>query len=322
MLLRYPDSAPDPADFALRHTPDPIPVEGEVLVEVTHLSMDPFPRMRMRADSRVGPPMQLDACVEGRGIGVVRESRAEGFAPGDLVAGELGWRELAALPASALQILDPSLGLPEQHLSLFGPSGLTAWFAMHVLGAPKPGETVVISPAAGSVGVLAGQIAKRAGARVVGIAAANQAEALRGLGYDAALDHRDLEAGLAAACPEGAQLFIDGVGGATHDAVLGRLPPGARVVLLGFISGYSEGPHPYGSMLPVLFKRLRVDGFLLADWAPRFGEGLASLSALAKAGEIRPVETIWDGLDQAPAAFASLFTDAPPGKQIVKLRRG
>lgn len=322
VLLRYPQAAPDPADFALRDAPDPVPAEGEALVEVSHLSMDPFPRMRMRADARVGPPMALGACVEGRGIGRVRVSRSPLLAPGDLVAGELGWREQAALPAAALHKLDAALGPDEQQLSLFGPSGLTAYFALHALGAPRPGETVAIAPAAGSVGVLAGQIARQAGARVVGIAGPSQIEALAGFGYDAGVDHRDAAAGIARACPDGIDLFVDGVGGATHDAVLAAMRPRGRVVLLGFIAGYSAGPAPYGSMLPLLLKRLRVDGFLLADWQDRFGEALAALSGWARAGALRPVETIWDGLDQAPAAFAALFADAPPGKQIVKLRRG
>lgn len=320
VLTRYPAGAPSSDDFASRPSAVPEPAEGEALVRVTHLSMDPFPRMRMRPDSRVGPPMPLGRAVEGRGLGVVEESRDPSLKPGDLVAGELGWRTHAAVPAAGLEKLDRALGPPEKHLSVLGPSGLTAYFTAHVVGAPKPGETVLVAPAAGSVGSVAVQIARAAGARVVGVATGAQCAHLTGvLGCHDAADHRDVAAEVARACPDGVDLFIDGVGGEVHEAGVAALKPGGRAVLIGFISGYGEGPRPYGSMLPVLFKRLDVRGFLLADWRDRFPEGLERLSAWLADGSIRPVETVWEGLDQAPAAFASLFADARPGKQIVKV---
>lgn len=324
VLQAYPEGPPEPRHFALVDAPDPQAGEGEALVRVSHLSMDPFPRLRMSAATRMGPPMALGAAVEGRGVGVVVESRAPGLAVGDLVAGELGWREYAALPGDALQTLDASLGPPERHLSVLGPSGLTAFFtAERVAGA---GRTLVIAPAAGSVGVIVGQIARARGARVVGVVSgAAQADALRDrFGFAAVVDHVALAAqggdALASVCPDGVDDFLDGVGGAVHEAVMTRLNVGGRVVLLGFIAGYNDAAPPrYGSALPVLWKRATVSGFLLADHAKRFDEARAALSALVAAGTVAPAEHIWPGLSRAPAAFASLFGDAAPGKQIVRV---
>lgn len=320
ILRRYPEGQPRPEDFEARPCDIPDAGPGEVLVAVTHLSMDPFPRLRMQPRPAVGPPMKLGSTVEGRGIGRVLASGDPRFPVGSHVAGELGWRTHATLPSTALTSIDPAYGPPERHLSAVGPSGLAAYFAMHVVGAPKSGETVVIAPAAGAVGSLAGQIAATAGARVIGIASAGQCAALASLGFDDAIDHRELADGLARACPDGVDLFLDGVGGNLHDAVLDRLNPRGRVVLLGFISGYNEGAPPrYGSALPVLFKRARVEGFLLADWQARFDEGLGQLADWCDTGVLKPIEAIWEGLDQAPAAFCALFGDAPPGKQIVRI---
>jgi len=322
-LIAYPDGLPGPGDFALMDAPQVEPQAGEVQVLVLALGMDPFPRLRMRADSRVGPPLPLGRVVDGRGVGRVRASHDPAFAPGDLVAGELGWQEVAVLPGAALTKLNAALGPPHRHLSALGPSGLTAWFSTELL-AIAPGDTVVIAPAAGSVGSIAGQLAAERGARVVGIASGlEQAAFLTNMGFAATVDARapDLAQALAAACPDGANAFLDGVGGPLHDAVIARLALHARVVLLGFIAAYADGAPPaYGAAAPILFKRAMVRGFLLADYAARFDTARAELAARMADGRLRAVETIWDGLDQAPAAFAALFGDAAPGKQIVRVR--
>jgi len=321
ILRRYPDGAPQQDDFELTDLRMPSAGEGEVLVEVTHLSMDPLTRVRMQETPTLGPRMPLGQCVDSRGLGRVIASRHPAVRVGDHVFGDVGWRTHAVLAGDKAKRLDLSLGPPHLHLSVLASSGLTAFFSIHVVGAPKAGETVLIAPAAGAVGSLAGQIAKRSGAQVVGIGSGDQCRALtEDLGFDAAIDHRDLEAGLARHCPAGVDVFLDGVGGGLHDAVLGRLNPHARVILLGFISGYTEGGPPrYGAALPILLKRARMEGFLLGDWQDRFSEAEARLSAWVKSGEIRPVESIWEGLAQAPAAFSALFGDARPGKQIVRI---
>jgi len=318
VLAAYPVGTPQTGDFSARSGTLPDVGDGEVAIKVSHLSIDPFYRLRMRPDSSVGPPLALGQVVESRGVGRIVQSRAPGFAVGDYVAGDVGWQSHAVLGAGGLRRLDCALGPPQRHLSLLGPSGLTAYFSMHVLGAPAPGATVVVAPAAGSVGTVAGQIARAAGARVVGVGSgAAQLARLIEIGFDAAIDHRD-PAALAAACPAGVDVFLDGVGGVLHDAVTDLIRPRARIVLLGFISGYNEaGPPHYGKILPLLFKRARLEGFLLADWQARFDEGLAQLSAWEKAGIVRAIETVWPGLESAPAAFCALFGEAPAGKQIV-----
>ena len=182
----------------------------------------------------------------------------------------------------------------------------------------------MIAPAAGSVGVLAGQLAAEAGARVVGVVSSDaQARFLTGeLGFAAAIRHDDADA-LMAACAGGVDRFLDGVGGALHDRVAGLLNPHARLLLLGFIAGYNDSQPPrYGAALPILFKRARVEGFLLADHAARFDAARAALVDRLASGRLKPVETVWQGLDQAPHAFVALFGDTRPGKQIVAVIPG
>ncbi len=313
-LVRYPDGLPTPDDFALVQSADPSVSDGNVLVEVSHLSMDPFPRLRMSATSRVGPPMPLHQVVDGRGVGHVLASRDPRFALGDLVAGDLGWQERVSCRGETLQKLDATLGPPERHLSVLGPSGLTAYFTTRGIYA---GQNVLIAPAAGSVGILAGQIAKAAGAHVTGfVADTAQVNYLTDdLGFDGATDDTQQ-------LPDGLDYVIDGVGGAFHDAMLTRLNLHSHVVLLGFISGYNDAqPRPYGSMLPLLFKRATVSGFLLADHAPEFEAARSHLAEFLDAGTLRPVETIWRGLEETPSAFCALFNGSGVGKQIVAIEK-
>jgi NADPH-dependent curcumin reductase CurA len=312
VLARYPDGLPGTDDFRVEAVAMPQPAEGEVLVAVSHLSMDPFPRLRMRADSRAGPPMPLGATVGGRGVGQVIASRHPDWPEGSWLHGELGWAGYVALDPQGCERIDLHLGPPERHLSVLGPSGLTAYMVTVALGAVQAGETMAFAPAAGSVGTIAGQIARARGARTIGLAGKTQLATLTG--YDEALDH-DAQGALAAC-----DLVVDGVGGAVHEALIAALKPRGRAILLGFIGGYNDAAPPrYGNAMPVLMKRARMEGFLLADWRDRFDEARVALSEWLADGSIVPVETIWHGLDQAPAAFAALFGDAPPGKQIVSV---
>lgn len=313
-LVRYPSGLPQPSDFAEVSATMPVPGPGEMLVRVECLGLDPFPRLRMRADSRVGPPLPLDTVVDGRGVGIVIASNHPDFAAGDAVAADTGWQQFAAIPGAAAQRLDLAFGPIERHLSTLGPSGLTAFFTCEAIG-PRAGLTLAIAPAAGSVGVIAGQLARAAGARIIGlVASAAQADFLTGqLGFDAAVtDPARIE--------EPVHGFIDGVGGALHEAVVAKLALHARIVLLGFIAGYNDAAPPvYGTALPLLFKRATVSGFLLADHAPDFARARTALAAMLDDGRLRPVETLHAGLAATPAAFAGLFGDPAPGKQIVRL---
>jgi NADPH-dependent curcumin reductase CurA len=313
-LVRYPQGSPSVADFAEVAAPMPVAGDGELLVGVACLGLDPFPRLRMRADSRVGPPLPLNQTVEGRGVGTVLASNHPDFVAGDAVAADTGWQQFAVVPAASVQRLNLALGPLERHLSTLGPSGLTAYFTTQAI-ALAPGKTLAIAPAAGSVGVIAGQLARAAGARVIGLVASEaQARFLtETLGFDLALTDP-------AAIEEPVNAFIDGVGGALHDAVVARLALHARIVLLGFIAGYNDASPPvYGAALPILFKRATVSGFLLADHAADFASARAELARMLDDGRLQPVETIHHGLSATPAAFAALFGEADPGKQIVCL---
>lgn len=313
-LVRYPDGAPAPTDFAEVSAAMPVAGPGEIVVRVECLGLDPFPRLRMRADSRVGPALPLNAVVDGRGVGIVAASNHPDFKPGDAVSGDTGWQQFAKLAGATAQRLDLDLGPVERHLSTLGPSGLTAFFTAEML-APRPGMTVAIAPAAGSVGVMAGQILRAAGARVIGLVASTaQAKFLTSkLDFDAAFTDPKM-------IDEPIHGFIDGVGGALHDLVVQQLTLHARVVLLGFIAAYNDAAQPvYGGALPILFKRATVSGFLLADFCGDFARARAALAAMLDTGRLQPVETIHQGLAATPAAFAGLFGEPPPGKQIVRL---
>ena len=315
-LARYPDGVPEAEDFALARADASPPKPGEVTVDVEWLSMDPVTRVRMAAASAMGPPMVPGSVVAGRGVGRVAVSNADGFAPGTPVYGEFGWRARATVPAAACEPLPATDLALHHHLNALGPSGLAAWFAVDAL-APAPGETFVIAPAAGAVGGLALQLARAAGANVIGIGTGRAQRAWLAAQGVTALDAAD---DLAPHLAGGVNLFLDGVGCDLHERVIAHLAPRARVLLLGFVAGYGRSAPPrYGSMLPILMRRATVTGFLLADHMTRANEARSRLAEALASGALVPCQTVWDGLSAAPAAFAALFGDAPPGKQIVRI---
>jgi NADPH-dependent curcumin reductase CurA len=316
LLSRYPEGLPSAEDFVLADLPDPETGDGQLLVRVSHLSMDPFPRLRMRADSRVGPPMALGSVVEGRGVGEVVASRHPDVSVGDWVTGETGWAELAALDGQKVERIDLTLGPPDAHLHALGATGLAAYFVVESIF-PRGRETCLIAPAAGAVGSLVCQMARHVApeARITGTARGpEQTDFLRGLGVKP-LDPNAYWPG-----PGGIDAMVDGVGGAFHDRMISALNPRARVVLLGFIAGYNEAATPrYGNAHTMLMKRVHMWGFLLADQMDRAAEARARVAAWLRDGHIRPAMSVHASLASAPAAFATLFADAPPGKQIVRV---
>lgn len=313
-LRRYPVDKPAADDFALVDVSDPVIGDGEVLVQVTHLSMDPMPRVRMQARSPFGPPMALGQPVEGRGVGRVVATRSAALAVGDLVIGELGWQELAALAPDRLTRVEG--GLPHQHLNALGPTGLAAWFLVEAL-APRAGQTLLVAPAAGAVGSLVCQMARIVAPdlKIYGTAkGAAQAAFLRAMTVEPIDPDLDLPTGIAI------DLFVDGVGGAFHDRVLPALNARARILLLGFIAGYGEAAAPrYGNAGAVLMKRASMEGFLLADHMARADVARAALARWLDSGALMPAEVLHPGLAAAPHVFAGLFADGPPGKQIIAL---
>jgi NADPH-dependent curcumin reductase CurA len=328
LLKAYPRGVPRPEDFELADAPAPAaPGPGEVLVETHWLSMDPLPRVRMDPAAKFPPPLPLGSVVVGRGVGVVRASAHEGFGAGDWVAGELGWQELALVPGTTLRRVDPELAPVQTALGVLGPSGVTAWCLVHVAAAVRAGEHVVVAAAAGSVGSVAVQLAKLAGARVVGVVGGErQARFVRDeLGADAVVDYRSatLDADLALALPAGANVFLDSVGGALHGAVMQRIADHARIVAFGFISAYNSGAGAqpeYGRIYELIRRRATLQGFLVGDHAARFGEATAALADHLRAGRLRNAESVTTGFEQTPAAFARLFDADPVGKQLVRVR--
>ncbi len=316
ILDRYPDGPPVPDDFALADVAEPRAAEGDLLVRVSHLSLDPVPRVRMQAHSPMGPPMRLGRPVEGRGVGEVVASRHPDFEVGDWVTAETGWAELAAIDGARAGRIDLSLGPPEAHLHALGATGLAAALVVEELALGGQ-DTLLVAPGAGAVGGLICQIAAHVapGLRLLGTARGPaQAVHLRSLGAEPLDPDADWPG------PGGIDALVDGVGGAFHDRMVAALNPRARVLLLGFVAGYHAGAAPrYGNAHSILMKRARMWGFLLADHMERAEEVRGRIAGWLAKGHLRPAITMHQGLASAPAAFAALFADAPPGKQIVRV---
>jgi len=326
LLRAYPQGMPRASDFELVERALSSPGVGEVLVETSFLSMDPAPRMRMNPTAREPPPLSLGDVVLGRGVGTVRESRHADYQAGDIVAGELGWQEYAVLPGAQLRKVDPTRGPIQAALGVLGPSGTTAWCLVNAAAKVRPGETVVVAAAAGSVGSIAIQLARNIGTRTIGIVGSDkQAAFVRDrLGADAVVNYQSqtLAADLAAAAPNGVNVFLDSVGGALHNAVMEQIAVHARIIAFGYISAYNtQGAPPaeYGRIFRVIHRRAELRGFLIADFVAHFGDAQRELVELLVAGGIINEEHTVDGLEQAPSAFAALFTGDPIGKQLVRI---
>ena len=327
VLRRYPSGAPAESDFELIEAPVAELPPGLVRVETTFLSMDPAPRLRMDGGAKFPPPLALGETVVGRGVGTVTESRDPAFAAGDVVAGELGWQEQAVVPAGQLRAVDTALGPAQAALGLLGPSGIAAWFLVRDAARVQAGDTVLVAAAAGAVGSAIVQLARLAGARVVGVVGspAQARFVLEDLGAAAVVDHTsaDLDSELRAALPTGATVFLDSVGGELHNAAMGHIANRARIVAFGYISTYNAAAGTqaeYGRIYQLIHKRAELRGFLVGDYAARFPEALASLAAAFRAGELRAFEHVTEGLASVPSAFAALFTGDPVGKQLVRVR--
>jgi NADPH-dependent curcumin reductase CurA len=325
-LARRPRGLVRAEDFRLVEGPVPAPADGEVLVRNLLLSCDPTQRGWMAADSYL-PAVRIGEVMRAFAGGVVVESRHPGFRRGQLVTGKLDWQDFAlARPGTASAPSPVPPGVPlETALSILGLTGITAYFGLLEVGRPQPGETVVVSGAAGATGSAAGQIARIAGCRVVGIAGGpEKCGYLTGeLGFDAAIDYRseDVEARLAVLCPGGVDVFFDNVGGEILDAALARLAMRGRVVLCGAISRYGDdrpapGPRNY---LSLLIRRGRMEGFIVIDYMPRAAEAVAALAGWLREGKLKDRVDVQQGFERAPAALARLFTGENRGKQLVRI---
>ena len=325
-LARRPQGMVQLEDFRLVEGPVPAPADGEVLVRNLLLSCDPTQRGWMAADTYL-PAVRIGEVMRSIAGGVVVESRHPGFRPGQLVTGMFGWQDWAiARPGTASAPGPVPPGVPlETALSIMGLTGITAYFGLLEVGRPQPGETVVVSGAAGATGSAVGQLARIKGCRVIGIAGGPEKCRLltEELGFDAAIDYRseDVAARLAALCPKGIDVFFDNVGGEILDAALARLAMRGRVVLCGAISRYSDdrpapGPSNY---LNLLTRRGRMEGFIVIDYLPRAAEAVGALAGWLREGKLKDRIDVQEGFERAPAALARLFTGENRGKQLVKI---
>jgi hypothetical protein len=324
VLKRRPSGAPTTADFEIVDGPMPEPGDGEVLVRGIYLSLDPYMRGRISAARSYAKPVEVGAIMEGRVVGQVVRTRDPGFREGDYVLGGYGWQLYSAIPANALVKLDPAQAPLSTALGVLGMPGLTAYVGLSDIGRPQHGETVVVSAASGAVGAVVGQLARRAGARVVGIAGgADKCRYVEGeLGFDACTDHRsaDLGGALDRACPGGVDVYWENVGGAVQQAVFPRLNDFGRMVMCGMVSEYNDvEPRPGPNLIAAVRKRLRIQGFIVSDQWQRFGEYRAMAAPLVRNGELKYREDIVEGLERAPDAFIGLLEGRNFGKLLVKL---
>ncbi len=310
--------------FQWTETAIPVPQAGEVLVRTRMLSLDPANRAWMMGKT-YRDALQPGQVMSGFAIGEVVDSQAAGFAPGDIVEGDWGWQDYAALPAKRLtkRTIKAPLELLIGPLSI---TGLTAYFGLLEVGQPKPGDTVLVSAAAGAVGTMVGQIARLAGCRVVGTAGGQDKcdWLVRELGFDAAVDYKagGVRRALAAACPAGIDVYFDNTGGGVLDAALSLMNLRGRIACCGNVSQYDvEKPAPGPMAVPglIVTKRLRMEGFIVMDYFDRRAEAEARLARWVEEGRIKAIVDVVDGLQRAPEALIGLFEGKNRGKMAVRV---
>lgn len=328
ILVARPEKAIEERCFEWREgVPVPEPRDGEVLVRNLWLSFDPTQRGWMTMDTYV-PKIPLGEVMRAAAIGQVVASRRPGFEPGDLVAGGFGWQDYATSDGSGLfglRVLPPGTP-PNLALGLLGITGLTAYFGVLEVAKPRPGESFVVSGAAGATGSVAGMIARIEGCRVIGIAGGRRKcrWLVEDAGFDAAIDYKSEDVGerLSALCPDGVDVYFDNVGGATLDAVLARIARGARIALCGAISRYEQGndwgPGP-SNYFNLVLRHGRMEGFLVLDYAARFPEAIGKLTGWLAEGKVQQIEDVQQGLENAPRTLMRLFRGENFGKQLLRI---
>ncbi|MFB6148919.1 MAG: NADP-dependent oxidoreductase [Halobacteriales archaeon] len=321
-LARRPTGEPSADDFELVDVPIPDPGPDEVLVRTQYFSVDPYMRGRMRDDWAVGDPMVA------RSVGEVVESNHADFTPGDIVYGTLDWARYTVIDGHDLTPVDAEQAPITTRLGVLGMTGLTAYFGLLEVGQPKPGDTVIVSAAAGAVGSVVGQLARLGGCHVVGITGADEKATwlTEELGFDAAINYRtttDLPAAIADACPRGVDVYFENVGGEISDAVLDHLNRYSRVAVCGKIALYNRedapGDQPTGPRRMYQRTRTRVEGFIVSDFEPRFEDARDRLARWVRNDDLRYRETITEGLEHADEAFLGLFEGVNIGKQLVQV---
>jgi NADPH-dependent curcumin reductase CurA len=324
LLRRRPTGLVQPGDTELVTMPAPEPTDGEALVRTTYVGIDAAVRTWLDGQPGYLPPVQLGEVIRAAGVGEVVASRCDAYAIGDVVTTLSGFQEYVIVRDDVFTTVIPGVVDQLAMMSVYGSTGATAYFGMTDIGRPKSGETVVVSAAAGATGSLAGQIAKIAGARVVGIAGGPHkcGVVVNEFGFDACIDYRagDLGAALKEQCPRGVDVYFDCVGGPILDAVLARLAPKARVVLCGVISSYLTGEHPGpANYVNLLAKSARMQGFNTLEQWGRFDEAFAAIRQWKQEGRLVHREHVFEGVESCVDALNGLFTGANIGKTVVKV---
>ncbi len=330
VLNSRPVGAPTAADFRLEEVAISEPAEGQVLLRTLYLSLDPYMRGRMSDAPSYAASVAIGEVMVGGTVSRVEASLHPNYQVGDLVVGSTGWQEFALSDGTRLSKLEAAMPRPSLALGVLGMPGFTAYMGLLDIGQPRAGETVVVAAASGAVGSVVGQIARIQGCRVVGVAggAVKCRYVVEELGFDACIDHHseNLNKQLAAACPQGIDVYFENVGGAVFNAVLPLLNPRARVPVCGLIAHYNDtAPPPGPDRLPLLArtlltKRIRMQGFIIFDdYGHRYGEFASQMSAWVNEGKIKFREDLVDGLENAPSAFIGLLTGKNFGKLVVRV---
>jgi len=322
-LASYPSGAVTADNFKLIESPAPAPQEGEVLVKNLWLSLDPYMRGRLSQQKSYVKGVEIGEVMTGETAGEVVESRHPKFKPGDTVTAPSGWQLYCCLKGETLTKVDASRARLSYFLGCLGMPGRTAYFGLKEIGAPKPGETVVVSAASGAVGMVVGQLAKAWGCRAVGIAGGKEkCDYVRSLGFDACIDYKagNLHDDLKQACPKGVDVYFENVGGQILDTLLRLMNLKSRIIVCGLISDYNA-LEPYGVKMfrSILVNRIKVQGMIVFDWLERYPEANAALLELVVAGKLKYRESVLEGIEAAPRGLIGLLQGQNFGKQLVKL---
>lgn len=323
VLASRPTAEVTPDNFRLETVDTPPLADGQLLVRNEWLSLDPYMRGRMNEGRSYAQPQALDETMVGGTAGRVVESRHPKFKPGDTVVGYLGWQEYGISDGSGLYTVDTTHIPLSAYLGAVGMPGVTAWYGLNHIIAPKAGETIAVSAASGAVGGVVGQLAKLAGCRAVGIAGGREKcdYVVNELKFDACIDYKSEDVGkaLKAAAPQGVDGYFENVGGPILDAVLPRMNAFGRIALCGLIAGYNAQPIPIANPTWFLISRLTLQGFIVSEHLDVWPQALKELGQGVATGRIRYRETVAQGLESAPEAFIGLLKGRNFGKQLVKL---
>lgn len=323
VLASRPAGRADASNFRLTESDVPPIHEGQVLIKVQYLSLDPYMRGRMDDAKSYAAPQPLDAVMTGGTVGEVIESQHEKFRPGDVVVGMGGWQEYFVSDGSGLRTVDIRTVPASAYLGSLGMPGVTAWYGLLRIGKPKAGDTVVVSAASGAVGSVVGQLARIHGCRTVGFAGgpAKCDYVVRELGFDACIDYKsdDARDAFKAATPNGVDVVFENVGGAVFDMALARMNAFGRVALCGLIAGYNGQDIALQNVRSILVNRLTIEGFIVSEHVEAWPLALAELGRYVASGALKYRETIAIGIESAPRAFIGLLRGENVGKQLVKM---